>query len=89
MSKIAVIKTGGRQHKVITGQRVVIGKIPQKKDEGLVFQDLLSGQSVKAKVLEHFKAKKIRVFKFRRKTRYTRTRGHRQDQTRISIEEIK
>jgi len=49
----------------------------------------LLGKSVTATVEAQGRAKKIRVIKFKRKVRYKRTRGHRQQFTRVRVKEIK
>lgn len=99
----AVIKTGGKQYKVKEGDIIDIEKIkPDNKDQVLFNQILLvKNQSnliigkpqlekakVKAKILENYKDKKIKVIKFKAKSHYLRTRGHRQHKTRIKIERI-
>lgn len=49
---------------------------------------LVSGASVEVKVLEHGRAKKIRVMKMKRRKRYRRTYGHRQGFTDIEVVKI-
>jgi large subunit ribosomal protein L21 len=48
----------------------------------------VKGANVKATVLEHFKGRKIIVFKYIPRERYRRKRGHRQQYTRLQIDEI-
>lgn len=48
----------------------------------------IDNTTVKANVLENVKSDKIKVFKFKTKTGYKKTQGHRQDYTRIQIEKI-
>ncbi|MBU3978274.1 50S ribosomal protein L21, partial [Patescibacteria group bacterium] len=59
-------------------------------DDGIckIGKPLLSDISVSAKVIEQFKGDKIRVAKFKAKSRYRRVQGHRQLLTRIQIEKI-
>lgn len=97
----AVIKTGGKQYKVSQGDSLVIEKV-ETKDGNITFSEVLiiggdkiqvgtpyvQKAKVSAKVLENFKEKKIRVVKFKSKSRYTRTSGHRQSKTKILIEKI-
>lgn len=97
----AVIKTGGKQYKVAEGQSITIEKL-EAKDDKVTFDQvlLLAGDKtqigtplvdkakVTAKVLENFKDKKVRVVKFKSKSRYTRTYGHRQNLTKVLIEKI-
>lgn len=99
--KIAVIKTGGKQHKVSQGQEIKIEKIDGQAGEILKFQTLMVaeeekvqlgqpvlGELVEGKILEQGKNKKISVIKFKNKTRYKRNVGHRQPYTKILIEKI-
>jgi len=54
----------------------------------LIGQPLVEGAKVKAKVLGHLKGPKIRVAKFRAKSRYRKVKGHRQEKTRVKIQKI-
>jgi large subunit ribosomal protein L21 len=86
---IAVIKTGGKQYKVSVGDILNIELIEEKKDKTLEFQDLLNGKKVAATVLEEeVKGEKVRIFKYKAKTRYRKTTGHRQKYTQIKIDKI-
>lgn len=85
---IAVIKTGGKQYKVKEGDILEIEKIDKKKGSILELEDILSGKKVKATILEENKGPKIRVFKYKSKTGYRRTTGHRQKYSKIKIEKI-
>jgi large subunit ribosomal protein L21 len=99
----AVIRSGGKQYRVAPGQTLRLEKLagePGSKvhlgDVLLVENDgkfqtgkpLLSNARVEATVLEHDRARKIIVFKKKRKKQYRRTRGHRQDFTAVRIESI-
>jgi large subunit ribosomal protein L21 len=103
MSKIAVIKTGGKQYKVKEGQVLKIEKLnveigKQAKFDTLLVADSLTGEAqvgmpslgekVEAKVLDHAKADKVKVVKYKNKTRYTRNVGHRQTYTKIEVSKI-
>jgi len=101
MSKIAVIKTGGKQYKVTEGQTLKIEKLEIEDGQTVKFDTLLVaddknieigkpslGEKVEAKVLETGKGKKISVIRYKRKTRYTRNVGHRQPFTKIEITKI-
>ena len=48
----------------------------------------LKGGKVKARVADHFRGRKVIVFKYKRRKNYRRKRGHRQHYTRLLIEEI-
>jgi large subunit ribosomal protein L21 len=99
----AIIKTGGKQYKVSEGDVLSIEKLEIAEGETVVFDQvlaasddsgvkigrpLLEGASVKAKVLEQGKDKKILVFKYKAKSNYRRRQGHRQPFTKIEIEKI-
>lgn len=100
MSKIAVIRTGGKQYTVKEGDKIKIEKIDKKEESKVKFETLLIattdgkavdigkptlGDKVEAKVLEHDRNKKINVVKYKNKTRYLRNKGHRQNYTKVEI----
>lgn len=86
---IAVIKTGGKQYKVKEGDILEIEKLDSKKDSKIDFDDILNGKKVSAVVVdEEVKGPKIRIFKFKNKTGYRKTAGHRQKYLKIKIEKI-
>ena len=92
MSKIAVIKAGGKQYLVSSGQRLKIEKVDKKEGTEIGFSDILfpeEKKKVTAKVLGHGKAKKVVIFKYKAKKRYQVKRGHRQPYTEIKITSIK
>jgi len=99
----AVIKTGGKQYKVQVGDVLRIEKLTVEEGQKVIFDQVLliedNGKTligtpfiedaqVKAEVIEDFKDKKVIVFKKKRRKQYKRKRGHRQELTRIKIEEI-
>ena len=99
----AIVATGGKQHKVSPGQIIEVEKIPGDEgstvelDEVLfvadddnfnVGQPTLDGAKVKATIVEQGRQKKIIVFKYKNKIRYRRKRGHRQNFTKLMIDEI-
>ena len=101
MAKIAVIKTGGKQYKVIAGQLLNIEKLENKQGDKVKFETLLIadekdlqfgkpalGGKVEGEVVEQGRADKISVVKFKSKTRYTRNVGHRQPFTKVKITSI-
>ena len=95
----AVIKTGGKQYRVIEGQTLLVERL--KGDEGakIDLEPLLiagSGDavldatglakaSVQAEIVGHERGPKLRIFKFKPKRGYKRRTGHRQDLTRIRV----
>lgn len=98
----AVIKTGGKQYKVAEGETINIEKIKDLDKESVSFDEVLAlgGENVKVgtpfvekakvtgKILESFRGPKIRVVKFKSKSKYLRTTGHRQSQMKVLIEKI-
>jgi len=100
----AVISTGGKQYKVSEGETVRVEKIPGEigtpvsLDRVLMFsngktvkvgQPTLSDVSVTGRIVEQGKAKKVIVFKYKRRKRYRRKIGHRQQYTALKIDTIK
>ena len=98
----AVIKTGGKQYRVAEGQNLRIEKVtgePGDKvtfdqvlmlggDEPKVGRPIVDGAKVEATILAQDRAKKIIVFKFRRRKNYRRKQGHRQPYTELQINNI-
>jgi large subunit ribosomal protein L21 len=99
--KLAVIKTGGKQYKVSSGQKVKIEKIAGEAggkvsfDEVLLVSDdkkteigrpFIKGAKINGKILKQDKAKKVIVFKYKSKKRHQVKRGHRQPFTLVEIE---
>ena len=99
----AVIRSGGKQYRVAPGQTIrlekVAGEVGAKVELGnvlLVENDgnvqvgnpLVTNAKIEATVVEHDRAKKILVFKKKRKKQYRRTHGHRQDYTSVRIDNI-
>jgi len=100
----AVIHTGGKQYKVTEGEILRFEKIPGEVgspvtfDRVLMFSDgrevsigrpLVDGAAVEGHIVEQGKAKKILVFKYKRRKRYRRKQGHRQPFTAVKIDSIK
>lgn len=101
----AVVDIDGNQYKVAPNEQVAVHKLATEPGKTVKFdhvvllassdkdakvgQPFVEGASVEAKVVEHFKGDKIRVFKFKPKTRYQKTQGHRQEYTRLEITSIK
>ncbi|MBK7354604.1 50S ribosomal protein L21 [Propionivibrio sp.] len=99
----AVIKTGGKQYRVVAGEKLKIEQIPADVgaeitlDQILMLGEgeavkigapLLVGAAVKATVLAHGRHDKIRIFKMRRRKHYQKHQGHRQNYTEIRIDAI-
>jgi large subunit ribosomal protein L21 len=99
----AVISTGGKQYLATPGKQLVVEYLPQEEGQTIVFDQVLlsvdgtkveigspivKGLTVSATVVKQGLGDKIRVFKYRSKSRYRRTTGHRQKETIVRIEAI-
>jgi large subunit ribosomal protein L21 len=99
----AIIETGGKQFRVTSGDVIRIPKLEAEVGSEIqlgrvlaFFNDnneMVVGENadsikVNATVEDHDRAKKILVFKFKRKKQYRRTQGHRQDYTEVRIRDI-
>jgi large subunit ribosomal protein L21 len=99
----AIIKTGGKQYKIQVGDVLSVEKIPAEAKQRVLFNQVLligddqetligtpylENAAVRAQVLENFKDEKVIVFKKKRRKQYRRTRGHRQQLTRLLVEKI-
>ena len=99
----AIIKTGGKQYRVSEGGVITIEKLDVAAEGTVSFDEvvtvvkdgdvkvgtpLVDGAKVTGTVLEHGKAKKILVFKYKAKSNYRRRQGHRQPFTKVRIEKI-
>jgi large subunit ribosomal protein L21 len=99
----AVIKTGGKQHRVSEGETLSLEKIAGVKGDEVVFSEVLmvadennvhvgtpvvEGAKVIGAIMEQKKNKKIVVFKMKRRKGYHKKTGHRQQQTSMRIKAI-
>lgn len=84
----AVIATGGKQYLVHEGDEVTIERLVGEPEATLVFDDLLHGKKVTAKLIGHDRHDKVHVVKFKSKVRYLRRAGHRQLTSQIRVESI-
>ncbi|MCF8052362.1 MAG: 50S ribosomal protein L21 [Desulfobacterales bacterium] len=99
----AVVNTGGKQYKVAEGEVFRVEKLagevgdPVSFDRVLLFSDgekvavgqpALEDAAVKGHIVEQGKAKKVLVFKYKRRKRYRRKQGHRQRFTAVKIDSI-
>ncbi len=103
MSSFAIIVTGGKQYKVSEGQRISFERLPGEVGSAITFDRVLlvagdktvvgtptvPGASVTATIEEQGRDRKVTIIKFKPKTHYRRTRGHRQSFTRVLVKEIK
>jgi large subunit ribosomal protein L21 len=99
----AVIKTGGKQYKVVPGEKLKVEKIPADVGAEIVLDQVLlvadessvrlgqptvAGATVKATVLAHGRGDKVKIFKMRRRKHYQKHQGHRQGFTELKIDGI-
>ena len=99
----AIIRTGGKQYRVQpgdvvrvehlaveVGQSVTLGDVLLVAGDGepRVGSPLLAGVSVRGTVVEQDRSAKVRVFKYKKRKHYRRTRGHRQAFTAVRIDAV-
>jgi large subunit ribosomal protein L21 len=99
----AVIRTGGKQHRVVKGERLKVMKLEGDVGAELTISDVLAigsegqvkigsplvkGAEVKAKIVRHGRGAKVIAFKRRKRKGYRRKVGHRQDFTEVEIVNI-
>ncbi len=93
----AIIRTGGKQFAVESGQTLRVPTIEGKEGSKVDMETLVVGAgkdakigagTVKATVVGHGRSDKIIVFKKKRRKQYKRKQGHRQGYTEIKIEKI-
>ena len=99
----AVIKTGGKQHRVMPGDQIKFEKLPGETGETVTFDEVLlisDGEKVQlgrpylenskvvGQIVRHGKNKKVVVFKYKRRKGYRRKRGQRQLFTLVRIDSI-
>jgi large subunit ribosomal protein L21 len=98
--KYAVIRTGGKQYRVSEGQLVKIEKLTGEVGDQVTLGDVLfvggngevkigaplvGNAKVTGEIVSQSRAKKVIVFKKKRRKSYSRQRGHRQYQTTLKI----
>jgi len=99
----AIIRTGGKQYQVAAGDTLRVEKLQGNVGDTVELSDILmvvdgeeikigrpvvGGAKVTAKIAEQGKAKKVIVFKMRKRKGYRVKRGHRQHYTALTIENI-
>ena len=99
----AVIKTGGKQYRVIQGETLKIETVAGDVGSAIVLdkvlmigngdtisvgKPLLAGATVSATIVSNGRGDKIRIFKMRRRKHYQKHQGHRQNYTEIRIDGI-
>ncbi|MEQ1882478.1 MAG: 50S ribosomal protein L21 [Burkholderiales bacterium] len=99
----AVVKTGGKQYRVASGEKIKVEQLPGLVGSQLVLDQVLmvadgekvaigaplvAGAKVEATVISHGRHDKVTIFKMRRRKHYQRHGGHRQNYTEIQIDKI-
>jgi large subunit ribosomal protein L21 len=99
----AVVETGGKQYRVAPGGVIAVERLPGRVGEVVelsrvllvgegeevkVGSPVVAGARVRATVLGQVRDSKVTVFKFRRRRKYRRKSGHRQQMTRLRVDEI-
>lgn len=98
----AIIQTGGKQYVVAKGDKILVEKLAGdagaavifdkvlfvKGDEVKIGAPLVAGAKVSGKILAQEQAKKVIAFKYKRRKGYHKTKGHRQELTRVEITDI-
>jgi large subunit ribosomal protein L21 len=99
----AVIGTGGKQYRVSEGAVLDIERLQGEAGDAVTFDQVLlvggeagvtvgtpqiDGAAVQATIVEHCRGTKVLVFKKKRRKQYKRTRGHRQELTKVRITKI-
>jgi large subunit ribosomal protein L21 len=98
----AVVETGGKQYKVEQGTALFVDRLDAKEGDKVslrpvMFRDdtvlaapkELEKVKVEAKVAEHLRGPKIKVFKYKAKKGYRRKAGHRSELTKLEVTEVK
>ncbi len=98
----AVVETGGKQYKVEQGTSLLVDRLDAKEGDkvalcAVMFRDTdvlaapveLEKVKVEAKVAEHLRGPKIKVFKYKAKKGYRRRAGHRSELTKLEVTELK
>ena len=99
----AVIKTGGKQYRVSSGEKVKVEQLAADIgsqitiDQVLMVADgdkisigkpLVDGAKVQATVVNHGRGDKVKIFKLRRRKHFKKQQGHRQNYTEIQVDQI-
>jgi large subunit ribosomal protein L21 len=102
MSDYAVIESGGKQYKVEEGMSLLVDRLDAKEGDKVALRpvlfrgkDVVAGAKdlekvkVEAKVTEHLRGPKVKVFKYKAKKGYRRRAGHRSELTRLEVTALK
>jgi large subunit ribosomal protein L21 len=104
MAVYAIIRTGGKQYRVQKGDVVRVERLAGTLGATVTLEDVLlvggegeprvgspriEGASVVGTVVEQDRDAKVRVFKYKKRKHYRRTRGHRQSYTAVRIDAVR
>ena len=99
----AVIKTGGKQYKVVAGEILKVERLAAEVGQDVTLDQVLAigagadlvtgaplvvGASVVASVVSHGRHDKVRIFKMKKRKHYQKRQGHRQSYTEIRISAV-
>ena len=99
----AIVKTGGKQHRIEVGDEFKVEKLEDNAGSQILLNDVImmgegkdvkigkpfvEGAGVAVEILEHARARKIIVFKRKRRQNYRRTNGHRQHYSLLKVLDI-
>lgn len=99
----AIINNGGKQYRIAEGDKIRLDKISAAEGDEVRFEEVLAfndgdstvigspfvdGAFVQGKVLSQGRARKIIVFKYKRRKDYKKKNGHRQHYTEVLVEKI-
>jgi large subunit ribosomal protein L21 len=101
--KYVVVESGGKQYNAVEGGLISVDRLQQEvgdlitldqvllvvdEENVMVGTPVVKGASVKVKVVEHYKGRKILVFHYKSRENYRKKSGHRQQYTRLQVESI-
>jgi large subunit ribosomal protein L21 len=103
MPTYAIVEAGGKQYRVEKGQFLLVDRMPQDEGEKVGLRALmfhsdddtvlepgdLEKVKVEAKIAGHERGEKIKVFKYKAKKGYRKTKGHRSELTRLEVTDVK
>ena len=99
----AVVKTGGKEYRVSKGDLIRVEKLEGKMGDQVLLKDVLmisqegdvhvgipnlSNVTVVGEIVQQGKAKKVLIFKMKRRKNYRRFKGHRQNYTYLKVQDI-
>lgn len=98
----AIVRSGGKQYRAEPGAKLQVDRLENNVGDKITFSDVLlvstdagvsagnpvSGATVSATVVEQFRDTKVRVFKFKHRKHYKKTRGHRQYLTTVLVDGV-